>query len=292
MKLTLSFARLVYQLREGQEVNYGSFSGKSKTVLDQFVKDGVLDFTMIGSRHRKVACHDVANLESYLHHKFEIPNLSTYIAFLEKEYTERSDAVKAASNSKHRSTKVFAGFLINTFEEIHCTLNGEPFIVKAQRGAFTFICDYETFQIPPEFIVVGIEGHENFREIERQRYLFKGIKPLFVWRYQNSNAIADWLKSVPNHYLHFGDFDPKGLHIYLTEFKNKIGSNRCSFFVPRNLDELMFNYGEKSLFEKQQNFLDIVKDDSELRDVIKTIEKHGKGLAQEVLIENSESLMF
>jgi hypothetical protein len=288
MKLTLSFARLLQQLKEGQQVNYGSFQGRNRSVLDQFVKDGVFDLEMIGTQQKKVICRDAVNFDSYLHHKFEIPDLVTYIAFLEKEDTERSDAVKATSNSKYRSTKVFAGFLINAYEEIHCTLNGEPFVVQPRQGAFTFIYDCENFQIPLDFTVVGVEGHENFREIERQHSLFDGIKPLFVWRYLNSNAIADWLKNIPNPYLHFGDFDPKGLHIYVTEFRNKISVDRCRFLLPGDLDKLMFKYGEKSLFEKQQNFLYLVKVDlyPELREVIQIIERHRKGLAQEVLIEN------
>jgi hypothetical protein len=32
---------------------------------------------------------------------------------------------------------------------------------------------------------------------------------------ENSNAIAEWLKVIPNSFIHYGDFDPKGIHAYL-----------------------------------------------------------------------------
>lgn len=286
MKLTLSFAKLLQQLMEGQSVNYGSFQGGSRKALGQFVNDGVVDINHIGTQQKKVLCTNAGNLNSYLHHKFEIADLAVYISFLETEDTERSDAVKAASNSKHKNTKVFTGFLINAYEEIPCALHGESISVKPQQGIFTFIYDYETFQIPPDITVVGVEGHENFREIDRQRYLFNEIKPLFVWRYLNSNAIADWLKLIPNQYLHFGDFDPKGIHIYGSEFRNKIGRERCRFLIPEHLESLLSTHGEKELFEKQESYLNQIDnpDYHEVEEAIRLIKKLKKGLAQEILI--------
>jgi hypothetical protein len=286
MKLTLSFARLLKQLMEGQSVNYGSFQGRSRSALEQFVNDGVLDIEFVGTQQKKVSCTNTQNLVSYLHHKFEISDLDVYISFLEQEDTERSDAVKAASNSKHKNTKVFSGFLINAYEEITCTLQGESITVKPKPGTFTFIYDYENFRIPADITVVGVEGHENFREIERQLYLFKNIKPLFVWRYQNSNAIADWLKLIPNQYLHFGDFDPKGIHIYGSEFRNKVGKDRCRFLIPDHLESLISAYGEKELFEKQIDYLNQIDNDqyAEVVEVVNLLKKFRKGLAQEILI--------
>ncbi len=281
MKLTLSFARLLKQLMEVQSVNYGSFQGGSRRALGQFVNDGVLDIEFVGTQQKKVSCTNTQNLIIYLHHKFEIPDLGVYISFLEKDDFERSDAVKAASNSKHRNTKVFSGFLINAYEEINCLLHGESITLKPRHGTFTFIYDYEKFRIPTDITVVGVEGHENFREIERQRYLFKNIKPLFVWRYMNSNAIADWLNLIPNQYLHFGDFDPKGIHIYGSEFRNKVGKDRCRFLIPENLESLISMYGEKELFEKQIDYLKQIDnyDYAEVSEVIATLKKLKKGLA-------------
>lgn len=287
MKISLSFAKLALALTQGEQIGQASFQGGNRALLEQFLKDGVLDFIPVGRQQKKIVCPDAVNLLRYLHNKFEIPSLPGYINLLEKEDSQRSDAVKAASNSKLKSVKVFTGFLVNAFDEIQCVLNKTPFSIKPVPGAFTFISDYRNFEIPPDVTIVGVEGHENFREIARQRYLFESIKPLFVWRYQNSISIAEWLKGVPNQYVHFGDYDPKGIHIYLSEFKSKLAPERCSFFIPEDLEILLSTHGEKDLFEKQQSYLKLIeaeKGSSALSGVIALLRKYKKGLAQEILI--------
>jgi hypothetical protein len=285
-RITLSFARLLQALLEGAVINAAEFSASHKKLLDHFIKDGVLDFRVIGKQQRKIFCPDDINLSQYLHHKFEIPSLGNYIQFLEKEDAQRSDAAKAVSNTKFNKTKVFTGFLLNCYEEINGELYSRPFSIKPTIGTFTFVSAYQHFRIPPDVTVVTVEGHENFREVERQRYLFEGLKPLFLWRYQNSNAIVEWLSLIPNTYIHFGDFDPKGIHIYLSEFKSKIPGDRGRFLIPPDLDRLLTEHGEKALYENQKDCLPLIRafDYQEVLPVIEIIEKRKKGLAQEILI--------
>jgi hypothetical protein len=285
-RITTSFARLLRVLLE-REVNAAEFSASNKKLLVQFVQDGVLDFRVIGQQQRKIFCPDAANLAQYLHNKFEIPSLDGYIEFLEKEDAQRSDAARAVSNTKFNKTKVFTGFLLNCYEEVRCELNSRPLSIKPAIGTFTFVSAYQHFRIPPDVTVVTVEGHENFREVERQRYLFEGLKPLFLWRYQNSNAIAEWLNLVPNTYIHFGDFDPKGVHIYLSEFKSKVQGDRGRFLTPPDLDRLLMEHGEKELYENQKDYLPLIRafDYQEVLPVIEIIEKRKKGLAQEILIQ-------
>ncbi|HEY8934694.1 MAG TPA: hypothetical protein VIM65_05715 [Cyclobacteriaceae bacterium] len=287
MKIQQGFADLLQQMIDGHQPGYGLFQGSNRKMLEQFINDGVLDYIPIGTQQKKIFCPDHNNLRSYLHNKYGIPSLENYIVFLDSENTSRSDAVKATSNSKFKNVKLFEGFLVNAYTEIQCQLNGKDFLVKPEQGTFIFINDYKNFSIPEDITVVGVEGFENFRDIQRQQYLFKDIKPLFLWRYQNSTSIANWLKLIPNNYLHFGDYDPKGLHIYLAEFADKIGVDRCRFLVPENLETLMIESGEKVLYEDQVDKLKNF-DFSEfenVHDVYKIITKYKKGLAQEVLIQ-------
>ena len=284
--LPLSFARLLRSLLQS-ELNYADFnSTSSRKILEQFVTDNALEIRLIGKQKRKVFCPSTINLEQYLHNKFEIPSLERYIAFLESDEFKRSDAVFAASNSKVRRTTVFTGFLINCYEELSCELYNAPFLLKPLSGAFTFISAYKTFVIPPGVTVVVIENHENFREIDRQRHLFAGIRPLFVWRYQNSNAIATWLKGIPNNYINFGDFDLKGIHIFLSEFKSKIPGSRGRFFIPTDIEIQLQRHGERALYDKQRAILSNLRKhhEPELSALVNLILKYKKGLAQEILI--------
>jgi len=288
-RINLSFAKLLQALRT-DELNAALFSSSNKRMLGQFLQDGVLDFRLIGNQKRKIFCADWSNLIRYLQNKFEISSLDDYVVYLEQEDTQRSDAVKAVSDSKFRKTKVFQGFLLNSYQDILCELDGQPILVRKVRGAYTFISAFTHFKIPNDVTVVVVEGHENFREIERQRYLFNGLKPLFVWRYQNSAAVAEWLRMIPNPYLHFGDCDPKGIHIFLAEFRKKIGGERGEFLVPPDLESMMIQHGEKQLYEKQKNYIPLIRShglSDAVSGVVELIIKHKKGLAQEVFIREA-----
>ncbi|MBL0743547.1 DUF7281 domain-containing protein [Chryseolinea lacunae] len=287
MKINSRFAKLLLVLHDGHVVNRGEFSGSALEHLIRFINDGILEELPAGAQRRKVRCPDAVNLIRYLQHKYDIPSLSEYIAFQEKETVERSESVKAASDSKNRKTRVFKGFLINAYEEIPYELNGERLVLKHQPGIFSFVHDFETFRIPPDVRVVGVENHENFKYIERQRHLFEGMRPLFVWRFLNSNSIAEWLRGVSNQYLHFGDYDPKGLSIYISEFRDKIGSDRCDFLVPNQLESLFQNNGTSQAYDDQLQFLPKLRQENcpAIQSVVKLIDKYKKGVAQEIYID-------
>jgi hypothetical protein len=290
-RISYSLARLLQQMVLGEELNYSQFgSGANRKLVDQLIADHALDYRLVGRQQKKVYCQHADNLRLYLHHKFEIPSLENYVHFLEQEETTRADAVIAASDSKFKKTNVFSGFLVNSYEPLACTLDGVPYTVQPIAGVFPFIVLWATFSIPADVTVVVVEGHENFKELQRQRYLFKTLKPLFVWRYQNSNAIASWLNTIPNPYVHFGDFDLKGIHIYLSEFKNKINGNRGRFLLPENLEQLLNQYGKDELFEKQKHLVNTIEAQltDELTFLFSLILKYKKGLEQEVFIEIPE----
>src|SRR5690606_17515230 len=120
-------------------------------------------------------------------------------------------------------------------------------------GTFKFIYEYEKFILSPDITIVGIENPSNFRHIDKQKYLFSDIKPLFVSRYpQNqSKDLIKWLQSIPNNYLHFGDFDFAGIGIYLNEFKKHL-AEKASFFVPDNIEELLKESGNKKRYDEQK----------------------------------------
>ena len=71
-------------------------------------------------------------------------------------------------------------------------LNGQEFTVNPYEGCFLFIADWQTFSIPSDVVVVGIENMENFRMIRQQRQLFTQAvgfrRLLFVSRYVTLGA--------------------------------------------------------------------------------------------------------
>ncbi|MFO7823917.1 MAG: hypothetical protein R6V72_08245, partial [Cyclobacterium sp.] len=46
-----------------------------------------------------------------------------------------------------------------------------------------------------------------------------------------SKDLIKWISSIPNNYLHFGDFDMSGIGIYLNEYKKHFPI-KSQFFIP------------------------------------------------------------
>ncbi len=99
-----------------------------------------------------------------------------------------------------------------------------------------------------------------------------------------SKDLIKWLQSLPNNYLHFGDFDFAGIGIYLNEFKKYI-NDRANIFIPDNIDSLIKNSGNKKRYDEQKINFDISKIKEEnLLELIASIHNHKKGLDQEIFI--------
>jgi hypothetical protein len=153
---------------------------------------------------------------------------------------------------------------------------------------FNFVYDFEKLIPDKGVTIVGIENPENFRHIDKQKYLFKGINPLFVCRYPQSQSrdLFKWLQSIPNNYLHFGDFDIAGLNIYLNEYKKHLGE-KTQYFLPENIDELILTKGNRDLYNKQKiQFDEEIVDEENILNLLELLRKYKKGLEQEILINS------
>ena len=229
---------------------------------------------------------DTQQFQLYLKNHFSINDLQAYVDTLQKDNLLRADLVAVATDSKLKALRTFKGFLVNCYSPLPATLNKENIIIHPQEGTFSFIYDFESFIPPANVTIVGIENPENFRHIDKQRYLFTGITPLFVSRYpqHQSKDIIRWLLSIPNNYLHFGDFDFAGIGIFLHEFKKHLGT-KASFYTPDNIDGLIIKAGSKKRYDEQKINFDIKSITEEnLLTLINTLHRHKKGLDQEMLI--------
>ena len=84
-------------------------------------------------------------------------------------------------------------------------------------------------------------------------------------------------------------FDLKGIHLYITEFKQKINNPlRCKFYIPVNIEKLIYDKGNSKRYnEQKQNLKNFdFSVHSEIINLVNIIEKHKKGLDQEYLITN------
>lgn len=284
MKLTLKIAKILVKLIHGESIPYSSAKNK---LIDDLVAENIL---FKKGKHRKTL--ELINekaLHLYLANQLQILNLQDYISALGNENATRSELVEVATDSKYSKERAFKGFLVNTYNEIKAELNNEKIIINPSIGSFSFIYDYESFKIPKEITVVGVENAKNFRQIQEQKYLFENITPLFISRYpQNQNKdFIKWMTSIPNNYLHFGDFDLAGIGIYLNEYKRHL-SEKASFFIPQNIKDDLRKYGNRKRFNIQKPNFEIKEiQEIKLLDLITIINTEKKGLDQEFFINRN-----
>lgn len=281
MKLPLNIAAKILLLETGEKI---PSSKLRHGIIEDLIIEGII--YKPGKLKSTVQLVDKQQLKLYLENRFAIKDLGNYIETLKKENLIRADLVAVAADSKLKLVRTFKGFLVNCYSPITAIINGEKIIISPTKGTFQFIYDFESFIPEKDITIIGVENPENFRYIDKQQYLFNNIKPLFVSRYpQNqSKDLIKWLQSIPNDYLHFGDFDFAGIGIYLYEFKKHL-ADRASFFIPNNIEKLINENGSKKRYDQQKiNFEKSKINEVNILKLIEIIHKYKKGLDQEICI--------
>ena len=198
----------------------------------------------------------------------------------------RAQMVEIMGDSKYHHVRTFRGFLVNCYSPIEASLNGQSLMIHPMEGSMTFINAPESFEIPEDVIIIGMENAENFMQIRRQKYLFDSLYPnkriLFVSRYPQ-NALSDlreWLLRISNPYIHFGDFDLAGIHIYLSEFYAYLG-DKASFLIPDDIEERLKD-GNSRLYDQQyEKFKDMTVLDARVQPLVDMIHSYCRGYEQE-----------
>ena len=281
MTLSLNIAEKLLLLSNGDKI---PASKLNHSIFQELILEGIIHKP--GKIRSTIQIIDSQQLRLFLKNHYSIDDLALYIETLKHDSIIRADLVAAATDSKVRYLRTFKGFLVNCYSPLNASLNNEEVSIYPYEGTFNFIYDFENFIPDKDITIVGIENPENFRHIGRQKYLFKNIKPLFVSRYPQyqSKDLLRWLQTIPNNYLHFGDFDFAGIGIYLNEFKKYL-EYKANIFIPEDIDTLIRKIGSKKRYDDQRiNFnINNIQEEKILK-LIESIHRHKKGLDQEIFI--------
>lgn len=276
MAISVSIQALI----AGEQVAGSKLNSKLR---DELLAEGMLLVTSHGSR-KSYRARDAEALKRFLIDKDES------FRILEVNVLDsRASMAAETGNSKLVMVRSCPGFPINSYEPIECFLDGKPFIVNPQEGSFLFVAGWEKFIIPEDVVVIGIENMENFRMIRKQRAFFEEYlqthelsnRVLFVSRYPQSTDLRRWLCAIPNHYLHFGDFDLAGINIFLFEFQQYLGKERSSYLIPDDIGSRLQSGSRERYDEQYCRFKDIKSDVCELQQLIDLICHERKAYDQE-----------
>jgi len=284
IKITAATLRKLKRLLEGETLPASSLG---ITLADTLTEEGVVSCITHKSRKTYKA---LPGLKAYISSAFNIHDIDAAIAVLEGADTQRSTQVEATGDSKTMRQRTMKGFMVSTLKPLEATLQGKPFIINPLEGSFVYIYDYEQFSIPEDVLIIGIENAENFRQLDKQKYLFPDRPTLFVSRYPLSGDFPKWLNGIENEYLHFGDFDLAGISIFLNEIYRHAGA-RSSFLIPDDIEERLPRGSTKRYDAQLPQYGNLqIPDDEDLKPLqwlLKLIHKFRRGYDQEgYIIDN------
>jgi hypothetical protein len=250
----------------------------SNRLLDELMAEGLLSVVTRGSR-KSFRARDVEALKRFLIDKDESYRI------LDVSFSDsRASMAAETGNSKLLTVRSCPGFPVNSYEPIECLLRGEPFTLNPPEGSFVFIDDWQSFAVPADVVVVGIENMENFRMIRHQQQFYEqeigSDRLLFVSRYPQSTDMRRWLQSVPNRYVHFGDFDLAGIHIFEAEFYPYLGE-RSSYLVPSDIEKRLAAGSQKRYDDQYAKFHNLNSGIPALQKLLALINHYHKGYDQE-----------
>lgn len=278
-KITENLVRNLLSLAQGEKLPASRLRSE---ISEELLKENLLCSQSNGSRIRYFV-PDAKAFRLFLANKDDaLKNLEATFETFSADETSRAEQVRLSGNSKIVHTRSCKGFLVNSYEPIPSKLSEKEFLIQPPNGTFVFIADYENFCLDENTLVVGMENMENFRYVEKQKYLFENLaeKILFVARYPQSGDLISWLEKIPNRYLHFGDLDLAGVHIYLTEFYSRLGE-RSAFFVPQDA-EARICAGSRTRYDDQiQKFENMKIADARVLHVVDLIKRYHRGYDQE-----------
>lgn len=218
-------------------------------------------------------------------------DLESYLSMLEGQQAgikpTRAEAARLVNDTKAFGTDVMKGIRLNTIEPVTVSFDGEDYVVDPLRGMSVEIDEQAVLEIDPGIVVVGVENYATFMRIKDYAHLFpNGPRYLFTYRStgrkDSYGKWIDWLKRIPNRYIHFGDLDKGGLRIYIDSFRSVLG-DRAEFLIPENYEELIRNGSTKLYNEQYGQAAPDVSKDPRIKPLLEAIEGHHKCCEQEKL---------
>ncbi|MDE5888023.1 MAG: hypothetical protein K2H46_10610 [Muribaculaceae bacterium] len=292
MKLTLRLIENLQRLLQEESIPY---SALPQSLAESLAKEGLLSIAYHGTRRRVMARNTEALAGALPRYNEALKDLDAAVRLLTEDNSRAAQAA-LSGNSKTSSKRAMPGFLVNSYKRIDCMICGQPFNMEPAEGSAIYIANWQTFMPPVSTLIIGIENTENFLRIREQKNLFEDClkkgesEILFVSRYAFSSDLVDWLASIPNRYLHFGDFDLAGIAIFLNEFKPYV-EERGSFLIPSDIECRLKNGSRKRYDDHYQKFSNLTTTDKEINHLISLIHKYRRTYDQEGYIIKPSSIL-
>ena len=224
-------------------------------------------------------------LASFVEHRWGIRDLAQF-AEATPENRSRAMLASVAGDSKALPTSPFDGVFIRSFGE--CYLRNQP-LGTTPAGTALFITLSELPHLRIETAcLIGVENVECLWKFEAARQHFPvlvGVAFTLILRWRWGAAWHQWLKQWKGEFLHFPDYDPSGLKIFVAEVLSH--RSDAHLLVPTDFEEILQNRGNRDLYLKQEKALPLESDHAQVVKLCGTLRRTRKALEQEELLSES-----
>lgn len=283
--ITLGDARLFRDLFETQSSVYKSgFSSSGKKLLEDLERCGVIRIRHVAARSWQVFPLSYDGFLAHIKTYYNIDDFERYIQALELISPSREELSALGVSTKLRNIGPKTGIHINAPFPLEVIMGGQKVNLRFPMGTALFVHENVEIQIPVDVVIVGVENFTNITNAFRQSHLFEQFgRVLFVER---CGTLQGLLARVSNRYIHYGDIDLAGIHIYQVQYA-PIVDERGSFFLPCAVNELFGRFkGLPELFEQQKRkYAALEGIDESMQMLIDEIRTQKKGIEQESFIE-------
>lgn len=285
IKITAKSFKEIVTLVEEQYIKKSLFSNKK--LLNFFISSNVV---RLGVEKPIIVYLNSSSslLGSLTHLGYKVDSVKDLSRFttLKEGIMSRDEVTDFYSDTKAAESKSFNGVTISSFTTIDIILNGiQQKFHPPLPGTGVFIHYSQKVEFPLDVVVVGVENPQVVWYIQRYKHLFahQNIVFLATSDYKTTYPL-EWLKTMPNKYIHFGDFDLAGISIYLhTIVPRLLMCASHSYFIPDDTPELIKQYGNSKLFTKQIRFINISSSDKSISSLIELLIDAQKAFEQENL---------
>ena len=284
---TLTDLRKIKKLIQGDSLPGSQFM---KPIFDNLIRDHLIIFSTTGRRKAIAYAKDKELLALAIKQRWNIMDIDKRMDFLQKKSRSRIDNQNETDDTKAKKSKSYRGFLVSAITPLNYKYKGEEGMLELKEGTFLHIYDFQDFDIDKDVIVVYVENFTCFRYIKKYMHLIgKNDKYLFISRFGSTMDFTEWLSTIPNQYLHFGDFDLAGIDIYLKVY-NKIGT-RAQMVIPDDIKDRISKKGNADLFHNTiDKYKNLKISDRRVQPLVDLILKYHKCYEQEgyAILENSQ----
>ncbi len=216
------------------------------------------------------------NNDYYIDSKDEI---DSYIEEMFDNKPSRDKIQQWHNSSKAKDSKSLKGLYVSSLNAIDIKLNDEVVNIIPNSGLGYFLFYTQKIELFDDTIIVGVENYQVIWFAQKYKQFFENSNILFV---VINPYMLEWIATLENEYIHFGDYDLAGINIYLNKIVPKLqNSKRYSMFIPDNIEFLIEEHGDCELYEKQKQYKNLMTDDVKINALIQSIQDNKKSIEQE-----------